>query len=153
MNFETTAKLNNLKMGPRKVRLVTDLIRGMRVSAAESQLMYMTKAAARPILKLLRSAVANATHNHGANVDSLIVKHTFVDGGAMQKRWSPRAMGRATPIRLRTSHVTLILSGEGTGKVSEKKETPAVVEAEGAEKKAAKKTRAPKTSKAKKASK
>jgi large subunit ribosomal protein L22 len=153
MNIETTAKLNNLKLGPRKVRLVTDLIRGMRVPAAESQLMYMTKAAARPVLKLLRSAVANAIHNHGAIADTLVVKHTFVDGGAMQKRWSPRAMGRATPIRLRTSHITLILSGEGTGKSNEKKSTPAVVEAEGVEKKATKTPRVAKTSKAKKASK
>lgn len=142
-------------MGPRKVRPVTDLIRGLSVVSAEAQLTNMSKAAVLPIIKLLRSAVANAMHNHGAKRESLVIKHAFVDGGPMQKRWSPRAMGRATPIRKRTSHITLILSGEGTGKMNESKKESVKVETEGTEKAEVKKApRAKKTAKAvKKASK
>ncbi len=148
MNFETTAKLRFLKMGPRKVRPVTDLIRGLSVISAEAQLVNMNKAAVLPIIKLLRSAVANALHNHGAKRESLVIKHVFVDGGPMQKRWSPRAMGRATPIRKRTSHVTLILAGEGTGKMKESKKDSVTVETDATKKAPAKKTpRAKKTSK------
>ncbi len=99
-------------MGPRKVRLLVDIIRGMKVAEARIQLAFSKKNAARPLLKLLESAVANAKHNHEMIEDGLIIKEAFVDGGPVLKRWMPRAMGRATPIRKRTSHVTLVLEGE-----------------------------------------
>jgi large subunit ribosomal protein L22 len=96
-------------MSPRKVRLVVDLIRGKRVEEALNLLTFSQKAAARPLVKLLRSAVANADDRGGHDLDKLVVKTAFVDEGPTWRRWLPRAMGRATRIRKRTSHVTLIL--------------------------------------------
>ncbi len=139
--FETKAHLNNFRMSPRKVRLVTDLIKGMSAEAAVQQLQFSRKHAARPVMKLLQSAIANATHNHQAEVSSLVITSTAVNSGATLHRWMPRAMGRATPIRKRTSHVTLVLSGNGTAK-AEKAE--AVEEAAPV----AKKPRAPRAKKA-----
>lgn len=110
--METTATLKNLRVSPRKVRLVTDLVKGMSVAEAAVQLEFSRKHAARSILKLLRSAVANATHNHSLKPESLLIKNAVVDGGATLYRWMPRAMGRATPIRKRTSHITITLTGE-----------------------------------------
>lgn len=110
--METTATLKNLRVSPRKVRLLTDLIKGMTVAEALVQLEYARKHASRPILKLLRSAVANATHNHNLKPETLMVTNAFVDGGAILYRWMPRAMGRATPLRKRTAHITIVLSGD-----------------------------------------
>lgn len=109
--MQTKAILRSLRMGPRKVRLLVDLIRGMKVEKAINQLQFSKKTAAKPVLKLLNSAIANAEHNHGMNRDSLVIKTAFVDSGATLHRWTPRAMGRATPIRKRTAHITLILEG------------------------------------------
>lgn len=106
------AQLNDLRISPRKVRLVANLIRGKSIMEATNELLANKKHAARPILKLINSAVANATHNHMAENDTLIVETIFVNEGATMKRWMPRAMGRATPIKKRTSHVTVIVSGE-----------------------------------------
>jgi large subunit ribosomal protein L22 len=97
-------------MSPRKIRLVAGLIRGLDVAKAESQLGFSVKAAARPVLKLLRSAIANAEHNHKLEREGLYIKVITVDGGPMLKRWRARAFGRAAPIRKRTSHITIILS-------------------------------------------
>lgn len=97
-------------MSPRKVRLVADLIKGMKAVDAALQLEFSRKHAARVVLKLLRSAMANAEHNHKLSKDTLLVKNVVVDGGATLHRWMPRAMGRATPIRKRTSHITITLS-------------------------------------------
>lgn len=108
----TIATLNRLRMSPRKVRLAAALIRGRRAAEARLQLQFARKAAARPILKLLQSAIANAAHNHRLAPESLVVKSVTVDGGQILYRWQPRAMGRATPIRKRTSHVTITLAGE-----------------------------------------
>lgn len=109
---QTTATLNRLRMSPRKVRLAAALIRGRRAAEARLQLQFARKAAARPILKLLQSAIANAAHNHRLAPESLVVKSVTVDGGQILYRWQPRAMGRATPIRKRTSQVTIMLEGE-----------------------------------------
>ncbi|OGH64826.1 MAG: 50S ribosomal protein L22 [Candidatus Magasanikbacteria bacterium RIFCSPHIGHO2_01_FULL_41_23] len=109
--METTATLKNLHLAPRKVRLVTDLIKGMSAIEAAQQLEFSRKHAARSILKLLRSAIANAEHNHKMAIQTLIIKNAVVDGGATLHRWMPRAMGRATPIRKRTSHITITLVG------------------------------------------
>lgn len=99
-------------MSPRKVRLIIDMVRGMSVGQAVFQLSVSDKLAAKPVLKLLNSAVANAINNHKMKEDTLKIKTIFVDGGAIMYRWQPHAMGRATPIRKRTSHITIVLSGE-----------------------------------------
>jgi large subunit ribosomal protein L22 len=103
------AILRYLRVAPRKVRLVADMIRGKHVEEALNILQFTEKGSSKPIAKLLKSAVANADQTEGVNVDKLYVKTIFVDGGPVQKRFMPRAMGRATPIRHRTSHVTLHL--------------------------------------------
>jgi large subunit ribosomal protein L22 len=102
------ASLNHLRMSPRKVRLVVDLIRGRGAEEALNFLAFSRKAAARPVAKLLRSALANAEQSE-LDLDRLFVKVAFVDEGTTWRRWLPRAMGRATRIRKRTSHVTLEL--------------------------------------------
>ncbi|EKD43085.1 MAG: 50S ribosomal protein L22, partial [uncultured bacterium] len=68
------------------------------------------KLAAKPIVKLLNSAIANASHNHQLNVEGLVIQSITVDGGPMLKRWMPKAHGRATPIRERTAHINLVLA-------------------------------------------
>lgn len=107
---EVTAKLRFLRIGPRKVRLAADLIRGRKVTMAEKTLMLLNKRAAHPLLKLLRSAIANAKHNHSLEAENLRVAKITVDGGPVLKRWAPKAHGRATPIRERTSHINLVLT-------------------------------------------
>jgi large subunit ribosomal protein L22 len=102
------AKLSQLRISPQKVRLVADLIRGKNVEEALTILQFTPKSSARPLAKLVKSAVANADQA-GANVDKLYIETLFVDGGPLIKRWMPRAMGRATPILKRTSHVTVTL--------------------------------------------
>jgi large subunit ribosomal protein L22 len=105
-----TVKLNYLHIAPRKVRLLANVIKGLPVNEAEAQLYLRPQRASKPLLKLLRSAVANAKHNQKADVDKLVVSSIWVDQGPVFKRFLPRAMGRATPIRKKTSHVTLILT-------------------------------------------
>jgi len=100
------ASLHYLRMAPRKVRLVADHVRGMQVGAALALLKYTPNAAAKPLAKLLRSAVANAESKGGrVDVDALFVKTLTVDGGPKMRRFMPRAMGRAYRIEKRTSHV------------------------------------------------
>lgn len=105
-------------MSPRKVRLVVDLIRGISVDEAERRLMFLKKDASRPVLKLLQSAIANAQHNFKLDRASLFVKTIMADGGPTLKRSTPRAMGRATPIRKRTTHITLILAAKDVAAVA-----------------------------------
>lgn len=112
MKMETTAKLRNLRMSPRKVRLMTDLVKGLSVQDALLQLSLKPRISAQPVKKLLESAVANAEHNHSIDTNTLVVKNAFVDGGAVLKRFTPRAFGRASAIHKRTSHVTIVLEGE-----------------------------------------
>jgi len=112
MKTETKAKLRHLRVAPRKVRLLIDVIRGQKVGDALIQLKYSQKNAAKNLEKLLKSAIANAEHNHQMKPDTLVVKEAFVDGGPILYRWMPRAFGRASKIRKRTSHITLVLEGE-----------------------------------------
>ena len=107
MEAKTQAKF--IRISPRKLRLVADNIRGQSAESAINQLTFTPKKAARILLKVLGSAVANATQNNQADEDTLYVKSIFVDEGPTAKRWRPRAMGRATKILKRTSHVTIIL--------------------------------------------
>lgn len=104
-----TAKLKHLRIAPRKVRLVANAIKGLSVNEAEAQLLFRAKRSSHAILQLLRSAVANAKNNQKLNPSNLIVKNIKVDQGPMLKRFLPRAMGRATPIQKKTSHISLIL--------------------------------------------
>ncbi len=123
MKKTATAKLRYLRMAPRKARLVIDMIRGMKVDEALLQLQFSKRHASLPVHKLLASAVANAEHNASINPETLIIKTATVDGGPILYRSMPRAQGRATPIRKRTSHITLVIEGdvlEETKKVSKK---------------------------------
>ncbi|MCX8016016.1 MAG: 50S ribosomal protein L22 [Patescibacteria group bacterium] len=111
MNEKKTAiaKLKYLHMAPRKVRFIADLIKGKHIVEAEAQLLYCRRRAAKPILKLLHSAINNAL-NKKLNKDTLYISSITVDQGPMLKRWLPRAMGRATPIQKKMSHITMVLS-------------------------------------------
>ena len=103
------ATLRYLRVSARKVRLVVDLIRGHSVEDALNLLNFSEKAVAEPVAKLLRSAVANADTAGKYDLDKLVVETAYVNEGSTWRRWLPRAQGRATRIRKRTSHVTLIL--------------------------------------------
>ena len=98
-----------IRISPTKVRLVTELIKGKQVEEAQTILKFTPKRAARIVLKVLNSAIANADQNPNIDVDTLYVQNAFADGGPTLKRWMPRAMGRATRINKRTSHITVIL--------------------------------------------
>lgn len=110
--MEVTAQLRQLRIAPRKVRLAVNLVRGLSVVQAERQLQFMNKISALPLLKLLRSAIANAEQHHKLTKDQLFIKSITVGDGLTLKRWQPRAMGRATPIRKRSAHVALVLTDQ-----------------------------------------
>ncbi|MBU2472534.1 50S ribosomal protein L22 [Patescibacteria group bacterium] len=109
-----TAKLRHLRISPRKVRLATNLIKGLTVKEAEKQLKFLTKKSAQPILKLLNSAIANAENNAKLIKENLYISNITVDVGPSLKRWRPRAMGRAFQILKRTSHITITLDQKET---------------------------------------
>lgn len=106
----TTAQLKNYRQSPRKVRLVADLVRGKRAEHALGILSALPKRASEPMQKLIKSAIANATHNAGASAGDLVISKIEVNGGIVFKRFMPRARGRASAIRKKTSIVTLTLS-------------------------------------------
>ncbi len=108
MKFQT-AQLNYLHITPRKVRLIARTLKGMSVREAEAQLLLRPQRSAKPLLKLLRSAVANAKQNQKLDEQKLVVRNMIVDQGPMLKRGLPRAQGRMTPIHKKMSHVTVIL--------------------------------------------
>jgi large subunit ribosomal protein L22 len=105
-----TASLKNYRISPRKVRLVADMIRGKNVVEAKDILGHVIKRAKHPISNLLDSAVANASHNHKIDKETLFVKEIRVDQGYVLKRSQPMARGSAFPIKKRTSHVVIVLS-------------------------------------------
>jgi large subunit ribosomal protein L22 len=107
---EAKAKLNYLRMSPFKVRRVAATIKGRPVQEALGVLEHSPQRASRHLKKLLASAIANAGENHKLDEDALVVKNVIVDEGPTLKRWMPRAMGRATPIRKRTSKITLVVA-------------------------------------------
>jgi len=110
--MDVHAKLRNLRMAPRKVRLIVDLIRGKAVGPILTQLSFLRRDAALPVLKLVKSAMANAEHNFKIDPSTLWVKTIVADGGATLKRSRPRAHGSAAPILKRTTHITLVLSND-----------------------------------------
>jgi len=107
--MEVKAKLSYLRIAPRKVRMVADLIRGKKVEKARAVLSFTTKKAAHPILKLLNSALASAVNTFQLQEPNLYISKIVVDGGPMLKRWRARARGRAFEIQKKTSHVTIVL--------------------------------------------
>ncbi|MCF7836075.1 MAG: 50S ribosomal protein L22 [Candidatus Marinimicrobia bacterium] len=104
------AKLKYLKIAPRKTRLLIDLIKGMPLNEAKAHISASSKKASVPLLKLLKSAESNALHNFKLESEDLYVSGASVDGGPVLKRYMPKARGRATIIRRRTSHVSIVLS-------------------------------------------
>jgi large subunit ribosomal protein L22 len=115
-NKTATAKMSYLRISPRKVRLLVNIIRGLPVQEAEAQLMLSPKKSKIPLLKLIRSAVANAENNKEMNPHNLYIKEIKVDEGPTLKRWMPRAFGAIGKINKRTSHINIILE--------EKEKTP-----------------------------
>ena len=99
-----------IRISSSKVRIVIDLIRGKSVAEARAILMNTPKAATEPVLKLLNSAVANAENNLEMAADSLYIAEAYADQGPTLRRFRPRAQGRATRIRKRTSHITIVLN-------------------------------------------
>lgn len=122
MKTEATAKLRHLRLAPRKVRMVANFIRGLSADKAIVRLQMLGKEAKRPVLKLLQSAIANAENNLKIEKKTLKVKSVIVNDGPILYRSMPRAMGRATPIRKRTCHITLVLEGEAPEKKVKKEE-------------------------------
>jgi large subunit ribosomal protein L22 len=99
-----------IRQSPYKVRRVLDLVRGLPVEEAAHVLRLTPRSAADPIAKVLKSAVANAEHNHALDSEELVVSEAFADEGPTLKRYRPRARGRASKINKRTSHITIVVS-------------------------------------------
>lgn len=114
MTVEVAAKLRGAKLSAQKARLVADQVRGMPVEAALDVLAFSPKKGAALIKKVLESAIANAEHNEGADVDELRVSTIFVDEGTAMKRIKPRAKGRADRILKRSCHITVKVADEET---------------------------------------
>lgn len=118
--MEIRANLKHLRMSPRKVRLVVDVARGLGIEKALDQLKFINKKAAKPLIKLINSAIANAENNFELEKSNLFIKEIRVDEGVALKRWMPKAHGRATPIMKRASHISLTL-----GEIKESKKPKA----------------------------
>lgn len=110
--MEVAAKLRYSRISPQKARLVADQVRGLPIGRALQVLEFSPKRAAKIIKKVLDSAIANAEHNEGADIDELKVSRIFVDEGPTLKRIRPRAKGRADRIMKRTSHITVMVGDE-----------------------------------------
>ncbi|AHD07535.1 50S ribosomal protein L22 [Paenibacillus larvae] len=108
--MQAKAAANHVRIAPRKVQLVIDLIRGKAVGEAIAILRHTPKAASPVVEKLLNSAIANAEHNHSLDPNKLVISEIYVNQGPTMKRFRPRAMGRASRINKRTSHITLVVS-------------------------------------------
>jgi len=107
--LEARAQARYVRIAPRKVRIVLDLIRGKKVDEALSILRFTPKAASPILEKLLRSAIANAENNFNMNRDALYISQCYADQGPILKRYRPRAQGRAFSIHKKTSHITIVL--------------------------------------------
>ena len=108
--MEAKAYLRNLRISPRKVQIVLDLIRNKPADLAMAILQNTPKAASEPVAKLLKSAMANAENNHNMDKNNLYVSECFVCPGPIMKRIRPRAQGRAYRVLKRTSHITMVVS-------------------------------------------
>ena len=112
--MEARAFVKTVKMSPRKMRVVANMVRGQKVEEALTSLSFMPKKAARIIAKAVKSAAANAEDKSGgeADFDALKISKITIDGGPITKRWMPRSMGRANRINHRTSHLTVVVSDD-----------------------------------------
>ena len=108
--MEAKAYLRGVRISPRKVQIVLDLIRNKPTDVALAILRHTPKAASEPVAKLLKSAIANAENNNGMNVDKLYVEECYANKGPTMKRIQPRAQGRAYRIEKRMSHITVVLN-------------------------------------------
>lgn len=113
--MQAKAVLRTIRIAPRKVRLVVDLIRGKQVGEAIAILRHTPKTASPVVEKLIKSAIANAEHNYEMDPNSLVISEAFVDEGPTLKRFRPRAQGRASSINKRTSHITVVLTEKKEG--------------------------------------
>ena len=111
--MEARAVARYVKISPQKAGLIMDEVRGKKVDVAIQMLSFSPKKGSRILKKLIKSAVANAEANKEIDVDTLFIKRIYADQGPVLKRFRPRAMGRATKIRKRTSHLTVILDEMG----------------------------------------
>ena len=107
--MEVNAKARYIRIAPRKARMIVDIVRGKRADDALNLLQFTQKRGAGVVSKLIKSAVSNAENQGDIDIDTLFIKRIFVDQGPTLKRYMPRAMGRATMIRKRTSHITVVL--------------------------------------------
>lgn len=107
---EVRAVAKYVRMAPRKVRMVVDMVRGKSVEQALEALQFSTRAAAEPVAKVINSAVANAENNNGLRSRNLLVKRAYVDEGPTLRRIRPRAKGSASRINKRTSHITIVVA-------------------------------------------
>lgn len=114
--MEAKAIAKNIRMSAQKARLVADQIRGLPVDKALEMLQFSNKKAALPIRKVLESAIANAEHNEGADIDELSVNRICVDEGPTMKRWRARAKGRGVRILKRSSHISVTVGDSKGGK-------------------------------------
>lgn len=113
--MEAKAVAKYVRISPRKVRQVVNLIRGKDISDAFAILQFTAKGSTEDVTKVLKSAVANAEHNYDMRVEDLIVSKIYVDEGPTMKRLKPRARGRADRIRKRTSHITVVVGEKKEG--------------------------------------
>ena len=149
--MEAVAKLNNYPTSPRKMRLLADLIRGMKVEKALAVLDHNPKHPAVPLRKLVLSAISNwKQKNEGADETALLVKTIMVDGARVIKRMRPAPQGRGYRVRKRSNHVTLVVDIAGSNAKAPKAEAVVAEEVVAEKKTAAKKTAAPKKAAAKK---
>lgn len=107
--MEVKASTRHIRISPRKVRIVIDLVRGKSVTEALALLRFIPKRASEPIAKVIKSAAANAEHNFSLNKDNLVISQCFVDQGPTMKRFHPHQRGQAFPILKRTSHITVMV--------------------------------------------
>lgn len=110
--MEVVAKARYLRISPRKVRLVAKAIKDLAPAEALANLRFLSKSGARPLAKVINSALASAKNNYGLDASSLRLKSIKVEGGPVLKRWQPVSRGRAHPILKRTSHLMVVLEGE-----------------------------------------
>jgi large subunit ribosomal protein L22 len=124
--MQSKAVAKTVRIAPRKVRLILDLVRGKEVGEAISILKLTNKRSSPVVEKLVKSAVANAEHNYDMDIDNLYISEIFADEGPTMKRFRPRAQGRATKINKRTSHITVVVkeyANEAEVETEETKET------------------------------
>lgn len=119
--MEITAQLNNLRIAPRKVRLVSKSLKGLDAIYARNRLDYLAKRSGQPLAKLIDSALANAQNNFGLAKENLFIKNIIVNEGAKLKRFRPKGFGMTSPIEKKTSRVTIVLDERTPGIKAEKK--------------------------------